>query len=644
MNRAEAKNYINNNPQEHLTKDKSGKGYICPVCGSGTGKTGTGITTKDGIHFTCWAGCFSNADMIDIIALENGISGNYNDKLEMACRVYNIDFKGLNADKGASVTYSRKTRPETQIQAPDLTDFLLQAKQNNDFKYLESRGITKETQERFNVGLNNGYVIIPTQKGYISRATGTEKRYQNPKGVTMSLFNARALNNEIVFVVESAICSMSIEQAGYSCIAFNGAGNYKLLLDEIDNGNGAKSKYILLLDNDEAGKRTQSTLAKELLKRDIAFIEGYYDTNVKDPNEYLLADETGFTAHLNALYNECKGVKVESNKYNALEELNYFKTIESQKESFEVKTGYDELDDLLTGGLHEGLYVLGAVSSLGKTTFTIQMADQIAEQGQDVLFFSLEMSRHELMAKSISRHSYMNYRNAKSKQGNELAKDTQHILNNRLYKFYDTEEKEALQEAIKGYEKQAEHLFIIEGKYKGQRVTADIIKQVTENHIKETGNKPVVFIDYLQIIGTPPEQRYGTDKMKIDEIVETLKDISRENKIPVFVVSSFNRASYKTPVSMESFKESGIIEYTADILLGLQPAFMVEGVKDIDEKIKEMEKAQRNKEAVQLQLKVLKNRNGYKGSMEIDFTASYNFYESRIGKTAYQNTMKVKTF
>ena len=95
MNRAEAKNYINNHPQEHLTKDKSGKGYICPVCGSGTGKTGTGITTEDGIHFTCWAGCFSNADMIDIIALENGISGNYNDKLEMACRVYNIDFKGL---------------------------------------------------------------------------------------------------------------------------------------------------------------------------------------------------------------------------------------------------------------------------------------------------------------------------------------------------------------------------------------------------------------------------------------------------------------------------------------------------------------------------------------------------------------------
>ena len=40
MNRAEAKNYINNNPQEHLTKDKSGKGYICPVCGSGSGKKG----------------------------------------------------------------------------------------------------------------------------------------------------------------------------------------------------------------------------------------------------------------------------------------------------------------------------------------------------------------------------------------------------------------------------------------------------------------------------------------------------------------------------------------------------------------------------------------------------------------------------
>ena len=39
---------------EYLKPDRTGNGYICPVCGSGSGPKGTGITSKDGnIHFTC---------------------------------------------------------------------------------------------------------------------------------------------------------------------------------------------------------------------------------------------------------------------------------------------------------------------------------------------------------------------------------------------------------------------------------------------------------------------------------------------------------------------------------------------------------------------------------------------------------------
>lgn len=48
---------------------------------------------------------------------------------------------------------------------------------------------------------------------------------------------------------------------------------------------------------------------------------------------------------------------------------------------------------------------MGAISSLGKTTLILQIADQIAQNGKDVLIFSLEMAKAELMAKSISRHT-----------------------------------------------------------------------------------------------------------------------------------------------------------------------------------------------------------------------------------------------
>lgn len=48
---------------------------------------------------------------------------------------------------------------------------------------------------------------------------------------------------------------------------------------------------------------------------------------------------------------------------------------------------------MLDGGLYTGLYFIGAVSSLGKTTFTLQIADNLAKQGRDVLCFFLEQVR-----------------------------------------------------------------------------------------------------------------------------------------------------------------------------------------------------------------------------------------------------------
>ena len=68
-----------------------------------------------------------------------------------------------------------------------------------------------------------------------------------------------------------------------------------------------------------------------------------------------------------------------------------------------TSTGFPRLDEVLSGGMREGLTVIGAISSLGKTTMAQQIADNVAQSGQDVLFISLEMARTELMSKSISR-------------------------------------------------------------------------------------------------------------------------------------------------------------------------------------------------------------------------------------------------
>lgn len=86
MNRNQLKEQLKTRAKDYLKPDRSKKGYICPICSSGTGKHGTGITTKDGVHFTCWRGCFTSADIIDIIGLEYNIS-DYNDKLLKAAQI-----------------------------------------------------------------------------------------------------------------------------------------------------------------------------------------------------------------------------------------------------------------------------------------------------------------------------------------------------------------------------------------------------------------------------------------------------------------------------------------------------------------------------------------------------------------------------
>lgn len=65
------------------------------------------------------------------------------------------------------------------------------------------------------------------------------------------------------------------------------------------------------------------------------------------------------------------------------------------------KTCFSNIDAKVS--FYPGLYVLGAISSLGKTTFIHQITDQLVEAGEHVLFFSLEQTCLELVTKGISR-------------------------------------------------------------------------------------------------------------------------------------------------------------------------------------------------------------------------------------------------
>ena len=299
------------------------------------------------------------------------------------------------------------------------------------------------------------------------------------------------------------------------------------------------------------------------------------------------------------------------------------------REGKAIPTGFDTLNELLDGGLYPGLYFIGAASSLGKTTLALQIADNIAKGGHGVLIFSLEMSRSELMAKTLSRETLMLSLSQTGRTENALS--TRGILR---ASFSGKEEQEGLiRTVIDEYSKWGQKLTIVQGI---GDVGVSEIKSYVEAYMKEhSGQAPVVVIDYLQILA-PYNDRY-TDKQNVDKNVLELKRLSRDYQIPVIGISSFNRENYDAPVSMASFKESGAIEYSSDVLIGMQIDGIERAPSEKDAEYKERVQRTRDNVAVCkkegrafcVEAKILKHRNGVPGSVHLEFYSRYNLFMER---------------
>ena len=237
-------------------------------------------------------------------------------------------------------------------------------------------------------------------------------------------------------------------------------------------------------------------------------------------------------------------------------------------------TGYAELDRCLGGGLTAGLHCLGAVPSLGKSTYVMQMAEQMAAEGTHVIVISLEMKPVDLAAKAVSRQLYMDWHETSAgllKTSGELRSRTAVIkLTGREWM--------AVEEAAGKVEKRSRTITVEECGAKAW--TAADIAQYVEKYISAFGVIPVVIVDYLQILAAPEGKGSLTDKQAVDESLRVLKSLSDSRKLPVVLISSLNRESYDQPVSLRSYKDTGSIEYSCDTVLGMQ--YRGVGARDFD--------------------------------------------------------------
>lgn len=649
--REAVRQYVKSQAKMYLQLDKSKKGYICPICGSGTGKNGTGITTKDEIHFTCWAGCFTNADIIDIIGQKRGLT-DYNEKLKAAARELNI-------------TIDDNHTQEKEKQEQDYTDFFLQANKNIA-KTNYHRGLSLETLNRFKVGYVEDWkhpknlktpssprLIIPTSKySYLARDTRSnlteeQKKYSKIKVGKVKIFNYRALETakQPIFIVEGEIDALSIIDIGGEAIALGSTSNMNAFLKLLENQKPTQP-LVIALDNDKAGAKASEILINGLKNLEIQFFELGIPKPYKDANEALNANIDVLKAIVEEATNlEAQKIEIEKDQLKkeavAYSLQSFLEDVEKSKRAPFFSTGFGNVDKLLDGGLYAGLYIVGAISSLGKTTFCLQIADQIAQSGQDVVIFSLEMARNELIAKSISRLSLIG--DIEKNNTTKNAKTTRGILTGSRYESYSLQEKELIKTAVVRYGQYAKNIYINEGV--GDVGIAEIRERI-QRHIKITGKAPVVVVDYLQIIA--PADSRATDKQNTDKAVLELKRLSRDYNIPVVGISSFNRDNYNAPVNLASFKESGAIEYSSDVLIGLQYSGMddikrdngISSVKDIFDKAME---AGKQGQAQSIEVKVLKNRNGSKGTAQLYFYPMFNYFTESLEEAANDGWRKSRS-
>lgn len=639
MNREEAKQEIRRNWKQLYPADGSGKGIICPLCGSGSGSKGTGIREnprgKTPGALKCFA-CDFSGDVLDLMQRERGYS--FPEALNAAARELNIYIdEEPRRSPGEAAKRDFAQEPEEYPRPEKAPQRAREAAQSADFtgyyrecsarladpaavSYLAGRGISLETATAAGIGFDPEAdparsnhpaprLIIPTAPGhYVGRAidssTPREFAKLNNKGGKPGIFMKPALyadQESPVFVTEGAFDALSILEAGAQAVALNSTSNAALLLKELED-RPTRSTLILCLDRDEAGKKATAELKQGLQRLNISFVTADICGSAKDPNEALTADKEKFAAAVKAAIAQTAARPDNVARYIA--DL-MGGEIDQFKESKDRKTGFPNLD-AAAGGLYAGLYCIAAISSLGKTTFAHQIADQIAAAGEEVIFFSMEQSRLEMVSKSLARITAQN----------DITKAVDSLSIRRGYL------PESVLNAADDYTKAVgERLSIVEGNF---NCDISFIGDYIRQYIRRTGKKPVVFIDYLQILQPGEENPKQQKREAIDSAVTELKRISREHGLTVFIISSVNRANYLTPIDFESLKESGGIEYTCDVIWGLQlqclndPLF--DGEKHIKEKRQKVREA-KDADPRKIELVCLKNRYG-----RATFSCGFDYY------------------
>ena len=265
---------------------------------------------------------------------------------------------------------------------------------------------------------------------------------------------------------------------------------------------------------------------------------------------------------------------------------------ETAEESKGIPTGFSLLDKYMTGLNKSDLILIGARPAMGKTSFALNIARNIAVKAKKkVVFFSLEMGREQLAQRVLSTEARVE--SQKMRTG-ELTDDDWSRIGQATLALNDAE------------------LYFDD--------TSTITVPEMKARVRKMRDVDCVIIDYLQLMtGT---KRTESRVQEVSEITRSLKLMAKDLKIPVITCSQLSRStegrgkSHKPQLS--DLRESGSIEQDADIVLMLYRESYYDEDKNASV-VTDESKAQ---------VIIAKNRHGGTGEVDLHWNGNYTLFST----------------
>ena len=208
-----------------------------------------------------------------------------------------------------------------------------------------------------------------------------------------------------------------------------------------------------------------------------------------------------------------------------------------------VPTGFKDLDNLLSGFQKSDLIILAARPSVGKTSLALDFVRHAAVQAKHgVAFFSLEMSKEQLVDRMVSAESKVNA--WKLRTGARLYDNEWGLIQESLNRLRDS------------------NIFIDDEPAISPIKMKSKLRKMNSKHKVD-----LVIVDYLQLMSS--HKNYDSMVNQVTEISRSLKGIAKEFNVPVIALSQLSRAveTRGGKPKLSDLRDSGSIEQDADVVM-----------------------------------------------------------------------------